>query len=870
MAPRNSSQPCEYVLLAEFDIDEGSMLRHEYPVPTGCDGHLLAELMLPDGAHQRTEDWTIFYLNQTRATTVQKEILAAETGQGSIDDHEASTTGSSRRDLLYVMSLVRTKHSSAYKRGALVKALAVCSSRPYIQIFKPILLLALEDYFSEPTPSVLKRMYEAINSVDTSLAPSLSLDERMVLRCSERRDLFEEKFAEEASAISASATSPTSLETPSSIAKEDRLAHLNIPGGGDSELQPRSRVTSDNSTVSATGMARTNSSKTAVPGSAKNKSLRDTHYFETSVFYNDLSLPIRLPLYTFPHEVGDYSIITLISTFSNFTSTQGLQHPHLHTNGSLTPPIIVLFNALVTYKRVLFLGGVNQPASQVSNFVLSAAALGSGCGMYFGSEMTERCFPYSNLTNLDNVLGVPGYVAGVSNPRFEDLSSTWDVLCNIETGRIHISKDIQQAPSSATSTYSPSTNASQLSLSTSSAATHSSQNNGIRTQGHASNQSLELSPDTFSAVSGTLPFGSNGTGLPNSSSDSDIGRAPAREASITSTGGVMGGSTVASSGASFAPSTSTTTASAGKDAQMPRIEARIDTFDNTFMDEIIAAIQSHFGEAVIRARLIDYMRRFVRLASRYEEDTYGTTSIDYPTLSFVPGRLGSGLVFYTNNAEEVKREIQSNAGRIEGWRRTKSYDSYKRDWMQSQVPQSQQNPTVFSLIRAIKGVDLHHQISRLRNSKRMSGEEVEHICRMLRDNVKTDEQVVEVLAHLPSHFGGLLPLAFGLFHPSSSVRECTIDFLNTVNAHPTGHKFVQSMNAFHRLAYARLASERGMPSTPSHPGLPYKSARSDHARKASIAASHRSHTTSNGSGSGEGFYGKMSDKDVPPLPPMSA
>lgn len=77
---------------------------------------LLAELMLPDGAHQRTEDWTIFYLNQTRATTVQKEILAAETGQGSIDDHEASTTGSSRRDLLYVMSLVRTKHSSAYKR----------------------------------------------------------------------------------------------------------------------------------------------------------------------------------------------------------------------------------------------------------------------------------------------------------------------------------------------------------------------------------------------------------------------------------------------------------------------------------------------------------------------------------------------------------------------------------------------------------------------------------------------------------------------------------------------------------------------------------------------------------------------------------
>lgn len=185
---------------------------------------------------------------------------------------------------------------------------------------------------------------------------------------------------------------------------------------------------------------------------------------------------------------------------------------------------------------------------------------------------------------------------------------------------------------------------------------------------------------------------------------------------------------------------------------MPRIEARVDTFDNTFMDEVVSAIQAHFGEAVIRARFIDYVRRFVRLASRYEEETYGTTSIDYPTLSFVPGRLGSGLVFYTNNADEIKREIQSNSGRIEGWRRTKSYESYKRDWMQSQLPQNQQQTTTsLPFVRAIRGVDLHHQIARLRNSKKMSTEEVEHICRMLRDNVKTGEQIIEVSAALVNH-----------------------------------------------------------------------------------------------------------------------
>ncbi|CAG8744418.1 14195_t:CDS:2, partial [Dentiscutata heterogama] len=54
-----------HILLAEFDIDKGSSLAHQYPEPTGTDEHLLAELMLPDGAHLRTEDWTVFFLNQS-------------------------------------------------------------------------------------------------------------------------------------------------------------------------------------------------------------------------------------------------------------------------------------------------------------------------------------------------------------------------------------------------------------------------------------------------------------------------------------------------------------------------------------------------------------------------------------------------------------------------------------------------------------------------------------------------------------------------------------------------------------------------------------------------------------------------------------
>lgn len=38
-------------------------------------------------------------------------------------------------------------------------------------------------------------------------------------------------------------------------------------------------------------------------------------------------------------------------------------------------------------------------------------------------------------------LGTGGWVAGVTNPRFEDLTSRWDVLCNIDSGRITVSKE---------------------------------------------------------------------------------------------------------------------------------------------------------------------------------------------------------------------------------------------------------------------------------------------------------------------------------------------------------------------------------------------------------------------------------------------
>jgi hypothetical protein len=80
---------------------------------------LLAEHMLPDGAHDRTDDWTVFYLNQIPALTVDPTLLNGV--QPTVEEEGKARVGSegSRSDgsgLLYVVSLVRTKKVATVRR----------------------------------------------------------------------------------------------------------------------------------------------------------------------------------------------------------------------------------------------------------------------------------------------------------------------------------------------------------------------------------------------------------------------------------------------------------------------------------------------------------------------------------------------------------------------------------------------------------------------------------------------------------------------------------------------------------------------------------------------------------------------------------
>ncbi|RMD40310.1 hypothetical protein DV735_g4799, partial [Chaetothyriales sp. CBS 134920] len=394
--PLDSAEPhVEYILVASFDIDRGPIMEHQYPGAINPDENMLAELMLPDQTHMRQQDWTMFFLHKDSGNPEEEAAEKAISSQARRDRRAAPP-------LMYVLNLVNTKQDSSVKRGAVVKAMAICTRHSFLHIYKPLLLLALEDYMKSPTPDTLELLYTAVNSMDVSMMPRLSRTERHILQATDAKDMFVEKF-----------------EQMITQRAEDALAgRLPFPPIGSP-----SRSTA--------------ASQYAVP--------RDTHELESKIIYNGTPIPVRIPTALLPETVGDFSLIKLIQTFGGPHQAQPQPfalHPHLTTSGAYTHPIIVLINAMLTQKRVIFLGH-NQPSGDVAEAVLAACALASG-GLLKG--FTRHAFPYTDLTKIDELLKVPGFIAGVTNPTFAYHPEWWDLICDLSTGRMKISSSIEPAP----------------------------------------------------------------------------------------------------------------------------------------------------------------------------------------------------------------------------------------------------------------------------------------------------------------------------------------------------------------------------------------------------------------------------------------
>jgi hypothetical protein len=142
--PLNSPERhVEYILVASFHIDRGPIMEHQYPIPISGDESMLAELMLPDQTHVRSQDWTIFFLHKD-SSDEEEEAEAAnkkrkgkrkqehpngdaegddpeEDSNAETEDEESSDEedeGGEGPPLMYVLNLVNTKQDNTVRRYA--------------------------------------------------------------------------------------------------------------------------------------------------------------------------------------------------------------------------------------------------------------------------------------------------------------------------------------------------------------------------------------------------------------------------------------------------------------------------------------------------------------------------------------------------------------------------------------------------------------------------------------------------------------------------------------------------------------------------------------------------------------------------------
>jgi len=232
-----------------------------------------------------------------------------------------------RRPFLYCLNCVTTKLDASVARGAIVKAMAICSPHHFIHEFEPLLLYHLEQYFEAPSIDILKDLYFAINSSDFGIMEPLYGYKRLIFRHSN------------AVAMQKTRTVPVKIGT--------------------------------------------------------------------GAIFN-----IHVPLSTFPNETVDFMVTDLIAKFGS--------------------QVMIIFNAILMEKRVIFLG-FNVAMEELCKTVLAAACTVSPPLQ----DILHRVFPYTNLLYLD-FTKLPSYIVGVSNPMFENRAEWWDLLCNIQTGKVTV------------------------------------------------------------------------------------------------------------------------------------------------------------------------------------------------------------------------------------------------------------------------------------------------------------------------------------------------------------------------------------------------------------------------------------------------
>lgn len=441
------SNHCLFVLLAEFDIDKGSVLREQYPSPTQIKETSLAEIMLPEGAHLRDTDWTAFHV--FKKSSLCASVDSNDSSSVSSNDPPAAVIHVTNEDpfagldaFLQAGNNANSDSSASEVRSELPADRPVeglehertrCDEQHAVSSLPSSTSNSTSASSVEQVSDALsfQSLSDTTNTFSSSTSPSTTTQK---IRSPQQHEeglysLYPQDFKEGTvdDSLMLYGFSVMRKKTDSSVRRgavvravaiitpyrfysvfQPLLEQALLDGPFDEHLLPSIYRIINNLNLSPPAFP-----SLSIVEQNVSVALQTKQYLKTGLIWGaeeKKTLPIQIPYVLLNDEVVESSLSFLINLFKQDT--------------------MKIYNAILAEKRILFMG-FQLPASEVCQCVVSACMLISS----IMPGTLRRVFPYTNLTNLQ-FKEVFGYIAGVTNPLFESRTQWWDVLCNVATKEI--------------------------------------------------------------------------------------------------------------------------------------------------------------------------------------------------------------------------------------------------------------------------------------------------------------------------------------------------------------------------------------------------------------------------------------------------
>ncbi|KAK6461468.1 docking domain of Afi1 for Arf3 in vesicle trafficking-domain-containing protein [Scheffersomyces coipomensis] len=372
----------DYILTAEFHIDKGPSITHQYPSSLpGIDNlYFLPELMLPDQIHKRNEDFTVFLLYRNTYSGEFQYLF---------------NKSKCEPEPYFLYTIVINVKDSQFKRGSIIKSLSIITKLAYFKSFKPLLLIALDKYFKDSDELIIKDLYHVINEKNFEVATPLnqmSIVKKLLI------------------------TSILDLPIQDKIYHDELFRNKILGIGKDNLINKELFIRKDLS-------------------------------FNSVVDFNNMKIPIKIPMIELPDTFGDYLNPTDFNFKPNLINILQSKLASDHLNDELTiyglqtPPIIIFINAILTGKKILVLSYDNSAGHIIDNIFL-LLKLVSGGGILTGILANYNVFPMIDVSKIDLLEECDSFIAGTINPFFKSNDKLWDLLYDLDNNEVIISSTI--------------------------------------------------------------------------------------------------------------------------------------------------------------------------------------------------------------------------------------------------------------------------------------------------------------------------------------------------------------------------------------------------------------------------------------------